>query len=167
MWAVGSKTAKRKINQGIKLKALTIKQPWVHAILHEGKDVENRSWRRSFRGWLAIHAAATPNRHAVFPRGVRMPDLAELDYSAIVAIARIADIRDSARSRWFDQPAPREINYGWMLKDVRKLEKPILCKGALGLWNVPESIVANIRSTNDVGPALLGPEEEEAAPVGR
>jgi hypothetical protein len=25
-------------------KALTIKQPWVHAILHQGKDIENRSW---------------------------------------------------------------------------------------------------------------------------
>jgi hypothetical protein len=48
------------------MKALTIKQPWVHAILHEGKDVENRSWTRKFRGWLAIHAAATPSRHAAF-----------------------------------------------------------------------------------------------------
>jgi hypothetical protein len=25
------------------MKAMTIKQPWVHAILHEGKDVENRT----------------------------------------------------------------------------------------------------------------------------
>ena len=36
------------------MKALSIKQPWVHAILREGKDVENRSWQRSFRGWLAL-----------------------------------------------------------------------------------------------------------------
>ena len=46
------------------MKALTIKQPWVHAILHEGKDIENRSWQRSFRGWLAIHASAQPRRDA-------------------------------------------------------------------------------------------------------
>jgi hypothetical protein len=51
------------------MKALSIKQPWVHAILHEGKDIENRSWRRDFRGWLALHAAAQPRRNAVFPRG--------------------------------------------------------------------------------------------------
>jgi hypothetical protein len=42
------------------MKALSIKQPWVHAILHEGKDIENRSWQRSFRGWLALHASAHP-----------------------------------------------------------------------------------------------------------
>lgn len=127
------------------MKALTIKQPWVHAILHDGKDVENRSWRSDFRGWLAIHAAATPRRTAEYPRGVRMPELAELDYSAIVAIARVADIRESVRSKWFDRPARGEINYGWVLSDVRKLKRPIPCKGALGLWNVPKSVAAQIR----------------------
>ena len=127
------------------MKSLTIKQPWVHAILHEGKDVENRSWKRNFRGWLAIHAAATPNRHAVFPRGARMPDLAELDYAAIVAVARVADIRVSSRSKWFNKPARGEINYAWILEDVRKLKKPIPCKGNLNLWEVPRSIVARIR----------------------
>ena len=40
------------------MKALTVKQPWVHAILHEGKDIENRSWQCSFRDWLALHAGA-------------------------------------------------------------------------------------------------------------
>ena len=44
------------------MKALSIKQPWVHAILREGKDIENRSWQRSFRGWLALHASAQPQR---------------------------------------------------------------------------------------------------------
>jgi hypothetical protein len=35
------------------LKALSIQQPWVHAILREGKDIENRSWQRDFRDWIA------------------------------------------------------------------------------------------------------------------
>jgi hypothetical protein len=30
------------------LKALSIKQPWV--IRCEGKDIDNRSWQRDFRG---------------------------------------------------------------------------------------------------------------------
>jgi hypothetical protein len=33
------------------MKALTIKQPWIHAILREGKDIVNRTWKRDFRGW--------------------------------------------------------------------------------------------------------------------
>jgi len=60
------------------MKALSIKQPWVHAILHEGKDIENRSWQRSFRGWLALHASAQPDHNARFPREHRVPDLGSL-----------------------------------------------------------------------------------------
>ena len=65
------------------MKALTIKQPWVHAMLREGKDIENRSWRRTFRGWIALHASAQPRRDAAFPRGHRIPDLHTLDYSTM------------------------------------------------------------------------------------
>jgi len=38
------------------VKALSIQQPWAHAILHFGKDVENRSWDTKFRGEFLIHA---------------------------------------------------------------------------------------------------------------
>jgi hypothetical protein len=62
-----------------------------------------------------------------------------------VGITRVTDIRTSAKSKWFHKPARGEINYAWILEDVRKLQKPIPCKGALGLWEVPESIVAKIR----------------------
>jgi hypothetical protein len=48
------------------MKALTIRQPWIHAILREGKNIENRSWQRTFRGWVALHASARPERHASF-----------------------------------------------------------------------------------------------------
>jgi hypothetical protein len=67
------------------MRALTIKQPWVHAILHEGKDIENRSWQRDFRGWLALHASAQPDRYARFPRGHRLPDLDSTPCSASLA----------------------------------------------------------------------------------
>ena len=54
------------------MKALSIKQPWVHAILYEGKDIENRSWQRSYRGWIALHVSGQLARHAAFPRGHRV-----------------------------------------------------------------------------------------------
>jgi len=127
------------------MKALTIKQPWVHSILHEGKDIENRSWQRHFRGWIALHASAQPSREAVFPRGHRFPDLNELDYSAVCGVARVADIVTKSRSKWFWRPADGSINYGWVLTGVRKLEKPIPCKGALGLWELPPKVVRQIQ----------------------
>ena len=38
------------------MKVLSVRQPWAWAIIHGGKDVENRNWYTSFRGTLAIHA---------------------------------------------------------------------------------------------------------------
>ncbi len=128
------------------MKALTIKQPWVHAILREGKDVENRSWQRSFRGLLAIHAAAQPRRDADFPRGHQIPDLATLDYSAICGVARVVDIVAKSRSKWFWRPDDGSTNFGWVLADVKILKQPIRCKGALGLWNLSPTVLRELKS---------------------
>jgi len=44
---------------GLEVRCLTVRQPWAWAIIHGGKDVENRSWNiaGSYRGTVAIHAA--------------------------------------------------------------------------------------------------------------
>jgi hypothetical protein len=126
------------------MKALTIKQPWVHAILHEGKDIENRSWRRTFRGWIALHASGQPSRGATFPPGHRLPDFSDLDYSAICGVVRVVDIVTSSRSKWFWQPDDGSINYGWVLTSALALKEPVPCKGALGLWEVPPNIVSQV-----------------------
>jgi hypothetical protein len=127
------------------MKALTIKQPWIYAILHEGKDIENRSWRRSFRGWIALHASAQPARDAVFPRGHRLPDLDALNYSAICGVARIVDIVTKSRSKWFWRPDDGSINCGWVLANVTALREPIPCKGALGLWDLPPRVFRQLQ----------------------
>lgn len=38
------------------MKALTVRQPWAWAIIHGGKDVENRTRHTKHRGQLYIHA---------------------------------------------------------------------------------------------------------------
>ncbi|MFL6864136.1 MAG: hypothetical protein ACJ8DZ_14170 [Allosphingosinicella sp.] len=40
------------------LPALSIRQPWAHAILHLGKDIENRGRCHRHRGLTLIHASA-------------------------------------------------------------------------------------------------------------
>jgi hypothetical protein len=127
------------------LKALSIQQPWVHAILREGKDIENRSWQRDFRGWIALHASGIPQRGSEFPRGSKYPDLDTLDYSAICGVARVVDIVTKSRSKWFNQPPPGYTNYGWVLSDVQQLSRPIPCKGTLQLWIVPPNILRSIK----------------------
>ena len=50
------------------MKALTVKNPWAWAIIHFGKDVENRSRPTSHRGRLYIHVAQTEAPEAlIFP----------------------------------------------------------------------------------------------------
>ena len=127
------------------MKALTIKQPWVHAILHEGKTIENRSWRCNFRGWLALHASARPDRYARFPRGHRHPDLETLECSAICGVARVVDIVTRSRSKWFWRPDDGSVNFGWVLADVMALRHPIPCKGALQLWTLTPNQVREIQ----------------------
>ena len=65
------------------MKALSIKQPWVHAILREGKNIENRTWQRDYRGWIALHASGEPQNEPKSPRGVKIPDLDSLDSSVV------------------------------------------------------------------------------------
>jgi activating signal cointegrator 1 len=127
------------------MKAMSIQQPWVHAILREGKDIENRSWQRDFRDWIALHASGKPQIGSEFPRGIKYPDLDTLDYSAICGVARVVDIVTKSRSKWFNQPSPGYINYGWVLADITPLREPIECKGALQLWNVPPNILQSIK----------------------
>jgi hypothetical protein len=50
---------------GTQIRALTVRQPWAAAIATGAKTVENRTWSTTYRGTLAIHAAARPDPHAL------------------------------------------------------------------------------------------------------
>lgn len=54
------------------MKALTVQQPWAWAIVHGGKDFENRTQAWSYRGPLAIHAGSR-----VSGRGLESPVVEE------------------------------------------------------------------------------------------
>lgn len=102
------------------LRALSIRQPWCHHILHDGKDVENRSWPTKGRGWFLIHAGkawdgSIPDSQKHFHRG------------GIVGAARIVDCVQSMDSKWFFGPN------GFVLEDA--FEIPFIpCKGALSFF---------------------------------
>jgi hypothetical protein len=85
-----------------KLPILSIRQPWAWAILHAGKDFENRNWSTSFRGQFLIHASKACTRDEyddacsfmVRKCGVALeevPSLKELDRGGIIGVAKITD----------------------------------------------------------------------------
>lgn len=126
------------------MKALSIKQPWAWAILHAGKDVENRDWKGGYRGVVAIHASKTllardvedfeafTGRNRILKTAVKRagwPDVTPAT-GAIVGLAQITDCKD-----W--SPSPWAVGaYCFDLADVFALPEPIPMLGALGFWEL-------------------------------
>lgn len=126
------------------MKALAIRQPWAWAILHAGKDIENRDWATKFRGRVLIHASAGMTRceyddamdsikYAVNPDSAltQFPRFEDLQRGGIVGQVDIVDcIRDSDSNWFFGE-------YGFVLRNAQPLPfRPF--KGALGFFDVPD-----------------------------
>ena len=115
------------------MKAISIQQPWAWAILHAGKDIENRNWSTTFRGDVAVHATRLQQDWEL-PTGVADPPNHELTFKAIIGMVEIVDVVTRSASRWFTG------KYGFVLRNPRVLSKPVPCPGNLRLWTVPPRI---------------------------
>lgn len=118
--------------------ALSIRQPWAWAILHLGKNIENRCWPTKFRGRFFIHAAkgctATEYEGGVLDaiyavsngpdryRGRRMPSLRDMDRGGVVGVADLVACVEDHSSAWF------EGRYGFVLENVKPVPF-VPCKG--------------------------------------
>jgi hypothetical protein len=115
-------------------KALTIRQPWAHAVVHLGKDVENRSWRANYRGPVLIHASAHPvsNPHVLLAEHMAHPPsqavLDRLPTGCVVGVADLLDYVRDSESKWAIKG-----QWHWLLRNVRPI-RPVPCTGRLGLW---------------------------------
>jgi hypothetical protein len=137
--------------------ALSVRQPWAWAIIHAGKDVENRSWspaggnarqarQLAVQGErIAIHAAAgmTQLEYHEFAdfwfgdlgRHEPMPGLKFIDRGGIIGTVRLVDVITASPSRWFFGPL------GLVLAEPEP--RPFQpCKGTIApmFWLVPEAV---------------------------
>lgn len=118
------------------IKALSIRQPWAWAILHAGKDIENRTWATSFRGPVCIHAAkGMTNREYLDFEGTygmdprfTVPEPEELPRGGIIGTAEIVGCVCKSNSPWFFG------RWGFVLRNVQPVEF-IPVKGALGFFD--------------------------------
>jgi hypothetical protein len=124
------------------LRALTIHQPWAWAIAHAGKRIENRTWKPPVSlvgSHLAIHAGkvfSDDGELSLILRGFDPPDT--YVRGAIVAVAKVAGWVERSGDPWFVGPI------GWELSELRVFE-PVPCKGAQGLWLVPDGVLSIVR----------------------
>lgn len=125
------------------MKTLSIRQPWAWAIIHAGKDIENRSWTTRFRGRFLVHASQGMTRdeykdcldtvHHIsrthpFPAGLTMPAFDELPRGGIIGSVELTDCVAGTifnKNPWFFGP------YGFVLANPQQLPfRPL--KGKLG-----------------------------------
>ncbi len=121
------------------MKAISVQQPWAWAILHAGKDLENRQVRFKYRGPLLIHAPLRLRATDRMPRGVRQPEPEELLCGVVLGIVDLVDVVDQARSKWWGG------KFALVLRSPQRLRRPIPCKGARGLWTPSPALVRAVK----------------------
>ena len=120
------------------IRALSVTQPWATVIISKGKNVENRQWNTKLRGYIAIHASQKKDlngfEYLLDKYGIKL-NIKETPYGSIVGLAEIINVitkKDVTKNtkKWF------EGEYGFVLKNVIILKKPVSAKGALGFWRL-------------------------------
>jgi hypothetical protein len=121
--------------------AISVRQPWAWALIHGGKDVENRNkapigTANLIGHRVAIHASRGMTRREyesardfMLNLGVDCPRPDDLIRGAIIGSVRVDQIVSERPSRWFF--GPRGI-----VVDRPESCAPIACKGQLGwfIW---------------------------------
>lgn len=128
-------------------KALSVRQPWAHAIIHEGKTIENRSWQTKLRGTIAIHSGRLTDEEEFFTFVATGPlsntvrlgreEAAALPRGAVVGVVDLIDCVRESTSPWFEGP------FGFVLANPRPL-KPVPCAGAMQFFQLPPHVADNI-----------------------
>src|SRR5580658_10497596 len=98
-------------------RAISIRQPWAWAIVHAGKDVENRKRPSQFQAAIGrrvfIHAASYRMTAAGYAEavafmadlGVACPSPSDLMYGGIIGSVLVVDVVTAHASPWFHGPA--------------------------------------------------------------
>lgn len=122
--------------------ALSIQQPWAWAIIHAGKDVENRTWSTNVRGRFLVHAGRKFDwegarwldaRQHIFNFPVPIRDLiarGEFLHGGIIGSIELVDCVQRYHSPWFYGP------HGFVLRDPEP--RPFRAfPGRLGFFDIP------------------------------
>lgn len=123
------------MRHGLIMKALSVRQPWLYAILALGKRIENRTWYTDYRGPLLLHASRTfdwRGREVLIRDGYHLPPAQEMPRGAIIGVAMLRGVQR------FDpfHPEPwAEGPFCWYLVEPAPLP-PTPWIGRTGLFDV-------------------------------
>jgi hypothetical protein len=120
------------------LRCLSVQQPFAWAIIKGHKPVENRTWSSRYYGRLLIHASKTYDKTGHLWIEKHFPELsipAMVPVGQIVGEVEMVECVRSHPSKWFVGP------FGFVLKNPLEYGIPILYRGQLGIFDVPETVI--------------------------
>jgi len=146
------------------VRVLTVRQPWAWAIVHGGKDVENRSRNiaGSYRGPVAIHAGKeldapaweSPIVGLGFRRACRASTTFDelrrfcdnaTTFGAVIGVVDLTGVHGPASSRCCGSPWAEEGTMHLLVENPRPLRTPVPARGMLGLWRPDADLEHAIR----------------------
>lgn len=135
------------------MQALSVRAPWWWAILHLGKDIENRDWPTRFRGRVLLHASSwfrlaeihedladirrireRANVAPLSPALTITPRMLRNAGGALVGSVEIVNCVPTSTSPWFFG------KYGFQLRNPVAFTRPIPYRGQLGFFDVPDRL---------------------------
>ena len=133
------------------MKALSLRQPSVDAILSGRKTVDIRGRATRHRGDLLIHASKTygpaERERLAFlrSRGVELPDPDPAGFGALVGIVQVVDCRRATDEDWDRALAVPEgdgEHWAWELAQPERFPVPIPYRGSIRLFDVADEELA-------------------------
>lgn len=161
------------------MRALSIVQPWGAAVLHFGKQLENRSWRPprlTVGERIALHTSSKPPGRYELERVANLAGVAfDVSFTAFsdrgavelvptldghplhagaiigtVLVRGCFESRAAAVLELGEQAARWWIGpKAWWLSEPRPLRRPVSCRGALGLWTLPADVERVVLSNQE------------------
>jgi ASCH domain len=126
------------------IRALTLKAQFAELVASGEKLVENRTWKsdKIIGELLAIHRGGKDAAIVAVARVKGIVKLHEdIDYPDR-ELARFLALTINAQHRRGHVSGP----YCWVLADIVKLQKPIPCKGRLGLWTPDAQVQEQLKA---------------------
>lgn len=122
-------------------------------VIHGGSPVrrgDNQPWREHVLAVDHIGEHILPEDSAAFDRLKdwnrrmgRRPTYDDLVLPGIVAVATLVQVGRGSGSAW---AVDGQLHL--VLGDIHTLPQPVPCKGAQGLWDVPEAVLAEMRAVS-------------------
>ena len=122
--------------EGIKMKAISLKNPWAGWVYHGRKTIETRKWKTNYRGDLLICCSKTFDKNV--PEGKYNPEC-YITGKAICVVELYDIVKMTEEHQMKAMCKIYDGAFAWRLRNVRKI-KPVDISGQLSIFEIPKEI---------------------------